>query len=110
MCDNEGKMMKKFKNDKERILFLEERRTEDGWRLWRADELLDRRMWRYDMPGAALIVEEIEQTIHWPKDHVEWTVDGWYIMKDGDFPFADWRASRTLALQELKRCEKEGLL
>lgn len=100
----------KFKNDKERIAFLEERRHDQGWYLWREDKTTDRRMWRFDTKESSIVVEEHRQTLRYPHTHIKWMVAGWYIVRElGTVPFEDWRASRTLALQEIKRCEKEGL-
>ena len=99
----------KFKNDKERIAFLEDYRNVDhGWYLWKEDDDLKFRMWRYDLPDAALIVSEQLRTFTWPDEHEEWTVAHWYIVKDWSGLFADQAASRTMALAELKRWEKEG--
>ena len=97
----------KFKNDKERISFLEDRKGE-GWYCWKEDDDLNRRLFRYDLPDCALIGEEQLQTFTYPKKHIEWSVIRWYIIKDWHGLFADQVASRTLALQELKRCEKEA--
>ena len=104
----------KFKNDKERIAFLEDYRNgENGWYLWKSDPEIDRRWWRYDLPDCALIVEEDRQTFEWPKRRVEWRVVNWFIIKDWtlkDKTFRDQVGSRSMALAELKRCQREGLL
>lgn len=100
--------MKKLKNDKERIAFLEDYRNMDnGWYLWKDDGDLDRKWWRYDLDDCALIVEERLQTIHWPSDHLSWIVDHWYIIRDWHQPFEDGAASRTLALAVLKEAGKK---
>ena len=100
--------MKKFKNDKERIMFLEDYRNEsNGWYLWIENNDIDRRWWRYDLPDCSLIVEEQLQTFTWPKTKQEWRVHKWFIIHDWHLPFADGSASKSLALIELKRCEKE---
>ena len=98
----------KFKNDKERIAFLENRSAEDGWYLWKEDHDLRRRWMRFDLPDCALVVEEQLQTFRWPDKHQTWSVIHWYIIKDWHGLFADQVASRTLALAELKRCGKEA--
>ena len=100
----------KFRNDKERIAFLEDYRNEQsGWYIWKEDDDLKRNMWRFDLPDCALIVEERLQTIEWPKAHLEWCVMHWYIIKDWHKPFADGTASRTMALAEIKKAQKEGM-
>lgn len=101
--------MKKFKNDKERIAFLEDYRNKDnGWYLWKHDEDLQRSWWRFDLPDCALIVEEQRLTITWPNTHVIWRVIHWYIVSDwsGNIPFGDFVASRSLALAKIKEIEK----
>ena len=101
--------MTKFKNDKERISFLEDyRNTANGWYVWKQDDELQRTWWRFDLPDCALIVEEQLRTFEWPKRHVDWSVLHWYIIRDWHTLFADSVASRTQALAELKRCEKEA--
>lgn len=100
------KALKTLKNDKERIAFLEDyRNTRNGWRLWKCDEDLSRTWWRLELPdGSAFVVEEQLRTITWPKAHMEWLVAHWYILPaDQDKPFGDYCASRTMALNELKR-------
>lgn len=101
-------MRLKFKNDKERIAFLEGRRPEDGWYVWKEDDDLDRTMWRYDLPKAALICEQELRTFMWPQEHTTQNVIHWYVIRDWRQPFGDQVASRSLALAELKRCEKEA--
>ena len=104
----------KFKNDKERIAFLENyRNTDNGWYLWKEDAEIDRRWWRFDLPDCALIVEEDRRTLLWPKPRQKWFVVNWFIIKDWTFQdktFRDQAGSRSMALAELKRCQKEGLL
>ena len=109
--------MKKFKNDKERIAFLEDYRNEkkydgwNGWYLWKHDEDLQRSWWRLDLPDSAIVVEEQQRTYTWPNVHVTWTVMHWYIVTDwsGNIPFGDFVASRSLALAKIKQIEKEML-
>ena len=100
--------MKQFKNDKERIAFLEERREEDGWYLWGENGATNTRYWRYDLPDCALIYLEEMRTFSYPKQHITWTPVHWYIVKDWSRPFGDSVASRSLALAEIKRVEKEA--
>lgn len=100
--------MIRFKNDKERIAFLEARSRANGWYLWKEDDELQREWWRYDLPDCALIVETQLRTSLWPHAHQVWDVVHWYIVRDWHAPFADSVASRTQALAELKRCEKEA--
>lgn len=103
--------MKKFKNDKERIAFLEDYRNEqNGWHLWKHDEDLQRKWWRQDLPdGSSLIVEEQQQTFQWPATHVTWIVVHWFVVEDwsGTACFADYTGSRSMALQKIKEIEKE---
>lgn len=93
----------RFKNDRERGAFLDDYRNEkNGWYLWKEDDDIGRRMWRRDLTGCALIVEEQLITYRWPQDHVTWSVMHWYIVEDWHEPFADSQASRTEALKKLK--------
>lgn len=42
-CTHRRNALKTFKNDKERIAFLEDyRNTRNGWKLWKCDEDLSR--------------------------------------------------------------------
>lgn len=94
----------KLKNDKERIAFLEDYRNLDhGWYPWKEDGDLQRRMWRLDLPGCAIIVEEQLQTFEWPRKHETWNVKHWYVVSDWKRPFANNTASRFLALAALKK-------
>ena len=102
-------MILKLKNDKERNAFLEDYRNMDnGWYLWKDDGDLNRRWWRYDLPDCALVVEERLQTIEWPKVCAKRLVKNWYIIRDWHLPFEDGSASRTLAIAEIKRVQKEA--
>lgn len=102
--------MKKFRNDKERIAFLEDyTNTKNGWKLDKEDTGKSRRWWRLDLPdGTVLIVEEELRTFIWPIKHTEWNVLTWFIIKDWDDGrcFGDRRGSRTQALAILKEVEK----
>ena len=99
----------KFKNDKERISFLTDYRNLDhGWYLWKEDPDLDRKMWRLDLDGVSLIVEEQLHTFTYPNKHEAWTVAHWFIVEDWKGPFQDNVASRTLALAKLKEVEKKS--
>ena len=102
-----------FKNDKERIAFLEDYRNgNNGWYLWESSQDLGRRWWRYDLPDCAFIVEEEKHT---PIENAWWTNEAlspwrtlqWFIIKDWEKPFGDQKGSRTMALNELKRIKKE---
>lgn len=96
-----------LKNDKERIAFLEDYRNGDhGWYLWKDDDDLQRRWWRFDLDECALIVEEQLQTLRWPNTHQKWIVTHWFIITDWHEPFADGTASRTQALAKLKEVTK----
>ena len=101
--------MKTFRNDKERIAFLDDyRNTRNGWKLWKCDEDLDRRWWRIEFPdGSAFVVEEQLRTFSWPEPHQEWIVAHWYIIPyRPDGPFGDYVGSRTQALNKLKAIGK----
>lgn len=99
----------KFKNDKERIAFLEDHRNEkNGWYIWKHDDDMQRTWWRFDLSDRALIVEEQLQTFKWPDKHTTWAVMHWYIINDWHGLFADQVASRTLALAALKKEEQRG--
>lgn len=96
-----------FKNDKERLAFLDDYRNEkNGWYLWKEDYDLQRQWWRFDLPDCALIVEDQLITYRYPDVHVDHAIIHWYIIKDWHGLFADQVGSRTLALQEVKRCGK----
>lgn len=102
--------MKKFKNDKERIAFLEDYRNRDnGWYLWKHDPMLQRIWWCYDLPDKTmLVVEEQKRTLSWPNIHTEWLVMHWYIVPDLESSpiFGDCVASRSLALAKIKELER----
>lgn len=94
----------KLKNDKERIAFLEDyRNTDNGWELWKADQELGRRWWRFCTGHCFLIVEEEWRTFEYPRKEKRWTVKHWYIMRYKCEPFGDQVASRTMALTEIKK-------
>lgn len=95
----------KLKNDKERLAFLDARTRATGWYLWKYDDELQREWWRFDLPDAAIIVEEQEITYLYPEDHIGKSILHWYIIRDWNSLFADQVASRTLALQEIKKCD-----
>ena len=97
-----------FKNDKERIAFLEDYRNQDnGWWLWKKDNDLNRKWWRFDLTDCSFIVEEQLQTIRWPDVHEKYCVVHWYVIDNYEAPFADGQASRTQALARLKEAEKK---
>lgn len=101
--------MRVFKNDKERLAFLDNyRETANEWRLWNSSADLDRKWWRLDLPdGWAFVVEEEMRTITWPKVHTKWIVKHWYIVpKKLTAPFGDFVASRTQALDKLKQLDR----
>ena len=109
--------MEKFKNDTERLAFLDDYRNMDnGWYLWREDYDRQLRVFRNDIaPDFCLLVEEHLLTIEWPKKHQSWTVRDRYIvnwaetgdkMERGMKTFADQRASRTQQLAALKEFQK----
>jgi len=104
--------MKQFKNDNERKAFLEDyRNTNNGWYLWRDHPYLQRRLWRHELPGCSLVVEEEYRTFLWPEEYKDWTAIGWYLIKDWsqtDKTFADQKGSKTQALQLIKQLQKEG--
>lgn len=103
--------VKHLKNDKDRIAFLEDYyNTENGWYLWLEIEVIGRRFWRYDLPDCSLVVEEDRRTVEWPERYVAWMVVNWYVVRDWDFKektFQDQVASRTRALMEIKRVQRD---
>lgn len=105
------KKLLELKNDKQRLAFLDDyTNKENGWYLWKYDDDLQRRWWRYDLPDCALIVEEDDQTFNWPEKQVKPRVVNWFIIRDWTFKsrtFRDQQASKTLALAEIKRVQKE---
>lgn len=106
------KKLLELKNDKQRLAFLDDyTNKENGWYLWKYDDDLQRRWWRYDLPDCALIVEEDQQTFTWPNVRIEWRKRDWFIIRDwsqNTKTFRDQQASRTLALAEIKRVQKEA--
>lgn len=106
------KKLLELKNDKQRLAFLDDyTNKENGWYLWKYDDDLQRRWWRYDLPDCALIVEEDQQTFTWPNVRIEWRKRDWFIIRDWSQKyktFRDQQASRTLALAEIKRIQKEA--
>ena len=106
------KKLLELKNDKQRLAFLDDyTNTENGWYLWKYDDDLQRRWWRYDLPDCAMIVEEDQQTFTWPNVRIEWRKRDWFIIRDwsqNTKTFRDQQASRTLALAEIKRVQKEA--
>ena len=99
----------KFKNDKERKAFLDDYRNEDhGWHLWKQDVELGRRWWRVMLNSCHLVVEEELRTFEYPRKEKRWIVKHWYIVRAKCIPFGDQVASRTLALAELKKEEKDS--
>ena len=97
----------KFKNDKERLFFLDSyRNTDNGWYLWKEIKDIQRRWWRIDFDDFSIVVEEEEKTYNWPDIHREYVVVHWYIMNGTEMPFADYKSSRTLALAEIKQLGK----
>ena len=104
--------LKTLKNDQARIAFLEDYRNFDnGWYLFKEDDDLGRRMWRFDLPECALIVEERRQTTFNPyireKERIKWFVFKWYVVTDWHRPFEDNAGSRTMALQKLKEVTRQ---
>ena len=106
------KKLLELKNDKQRLAFLDDyTNTENNWYCWKYDDDLQRRWWRYDLPDCALIVEEDQQTFTWPEKQVKPRVVNWFIIRDWTFKsgtFRDQQASKTLALAEIKRVQKEA--
>lgn len=112
-------MIPKFKNDEERLAFLDDYRNMDnGWCLWKDDHDRQLRVFRNDLaPDLCFLVEEHLQTISWPNKHMKWEVRDRYIVnwaETGDTPqrgmktFSDQRASRTQQLAALKEFQKRG--
>lgn len=104
--------LKSLKNDNARIAFLEDfRNADNGWYLFKEDDDLGRRMWRFDLPECALIVEERLQTTYNPyikeEERQKWFVSKWYIVTDWHRPFEDNAGSRTMALQKLKEVTRQ---
>lgn len=103
-----------FKNDKERIAFLDDyRNTENGWYLWKEDDDRQIALWRFDLPGdiagGAIIVEEELRTYEWPERHRTWSIRRWYIITDWSCEkqtFGDQVSSRTMALNLIKDIQR----
>ena len=106
-----------FKNDAERIEFLENYRNMDlGWCLWKDDRDRQLRVFRNDITeNLCFLVEEQLLTFSWPNRNQKWTVRDRYIvnwaetgdrMERGMQTFGDQRASRTQQLTALKELQK----
>lgn len=96
-------MAVRLKNDKERIAFLEARKPEEGWNLWRGDDELGRRFWIYETEGGTgILVEERLQTMLYPKKAPRWIERNWYLITDWREPVEDQKASRTQALMFIR--------
>lgn len=105
-------MIMNLKNDKERVAFLEDYRNEEnGWYCWYEVPATERRWWRYDLPDCALIVEEDRRTFTYPYPRTEWFPLNWFVIRAWNFQnktFRDQVASRSLALKEIKRVQREA--
>lgn len=95
----------KLKNDKERLAFLDARIRATGWYLWKEDPDLQREWHRFDLPEGSIIVEEQRITYQYPEPHVDTSILHWYIIRDWNGLFADQVASRTQALQLIKKSD-----
>ena len=96
----------KLKNDKERLAFLDNYKCEwFGWYLWKEDPDLQRKWYRFDLPEGSIIVEEQRITYQYPEPHVDTSILHWYIIRDWNGLFADQVASRTQALQLIKKSD-----
>ena len=106
------KKLLELKNDKQRLAFLDDYTNEEnGWYLWESWFSMTRRFWRYDLPDCSIIVEEDDWTLTWPEKTVKKRIENWFIIRDWTFKtatFRDQQASRTLALAEIKRVQKEA--
>lgn len=93
-----------LKNDKERIQFLEDRDMDAGWYIWKKDDDLGRRFWRYDTEDGrcAIIAEERMMTSYYPNKGTRWRCVRWYLPTRHDVPFEDLAASRTMALEYIR--------
>lgn len=102
--------LKKFTNNDKRRNFFENRSEEDGWYVWFEEPRLNRRYERCDVRGTSFIVEMRQQTFRFPKEHTSWRTDRWYMVTADDWekPFEDHAASMILAIEELKRLQKEA--
>lgn len=112
--------MIKFKNDKERIQFLEAYQDEGNpyaanWSLWKEDAILGRRWWITHIKTVIFLVEEELVTCTWPEKHKRWATRHFFIY-DGpvlgnsynqETTMGDRKASRTMCLQKIKEMEKE---
>lgn len=109
----------KFKNDKERIAFLEGYKDEQSqyssnWSIWKQDDILGRRIWSTHVGMTIFFVEEEFRTFEWPKRYRTWHTVNWYVYEgpmtnafSGEMTFGDRRASRTMVLARLKELERE---
>lgn len=106
-----------LKNKKQREEFLDNYSSDaQGWYLWKEDDDIDRRMYRRDIScsrdgeelQAAIIVEEEQHSLIWPKPRVVWSARRWFKIDSWTAPFADQRVSKTQLvafLAEIKEFE-----
>ena len=100
--------LSKFTNNEKRRAFFDERKEEDGWRLWFEEERLNRKYMRWDGYGITFICESREQECKWPEPHRAWR-DSWYMVKSNDWemPFENHSTTIGLCVEELRRLQKE---
>lgn len=97
-----------LKNDKLRSSFLEDHEnTERGWMLWLKNDLINRRIWRYNLPdGSSIYAEDELMTFEFPVKVQSWHTIRWYLRSlEQDVsgaPFADSLSSKTLLMVKLK--------
>ena len=99
-----------LRNDKERRAFLDDYRNEhNGWKLWKSDEEMERRLWRNDMQDVTLVVEEERRTFLYPAKHSDWIVMHYYaagaVIPAGarwKHHFGDYQISKTAVMGILK--------
>lgn len=101
----------KFKNDTERLAFLDDfRKEENGWKLWKGDMDLQRKLYRCNVGPVVYVVEEEKRTFEWPQKHKTWSVFRRYIVEDEMEPLGDQLASKTQQLVKLRDLQREGKL
>lgn len=100
--------LSKFTNNEKRRAFFDERKEEDGWRLWFEEERLNRKYMRWDGDGITFVCELREQWSQWPEPHRAWR-DNWYLLRkdDTELPFENYSSSISLCIEELKKMQKK---
>lgn len=100
-----------LRNEKHRTEFLDDHtNVENGWILWAKNELINRKIWRYNLPdGSSIFAEDELITYRYPDEHTEWHTFRWYfrtLEQDvSGVPFADSMCSKSMIKVRLKELQ-----